>query len=232
MRKLIGMAAVSLAAQALSGCHTVPTLTPELTGPSEPTVNDIAKHIACEIYKSGTVAKLSSDQVSSLKNEVATVLLTLQVDDTVDLTPSLALTRAWTPPAVSLVTTLNADIGGARQRTFTTSYSFDVGTLLAGTQDCRDPKENLYSLGGNLQIAEIIKDGLNLTSDNTAYPYVVHVPKNATDKSGPSFGSKVQFIITQSITNVGPVWTLKYFKGGAVGRAVYSTESAWIRITC
>jgi len=115
-------------------------------------------------------------------------------------------------PAVSLVTTLNADLGGARQRMFTSSYSFNVSDLLNRGKACDKPKEDLYSLEGDLQINEIIKDGLNVT-DPTKHDFVIRLPANVADKSGPSFGSKVQFVITQSVSNFGPVWTLKYFKG-------------------
>ena len=204
---------MSIVALALGGCtHTVPALTSEFAKhPSGPTVDAIVDHIACEVARSDALTKPDSNR--SLNDYVVTVLLTLQVDDSADLTPSLGLTQPLTKPAVSLVTTLNADLGGARQRMFTASYSFNVSDLLSKGKSCDEPREALYSLEGDLQINEIIKDGLNVT-DPTRHDFVIRLPANATDKAGPSFGSKVQFVITQSVSNFGPVWTLKYFKGG------------------
>jgi hypothetical protein len=212
MEKLPGLAVVSVAALTLAGCaHTVPALTSELAKhPSGPTVDAIVDHIACEVVRSDAVTK--PDNNRSLNDYVVTVLLTLQVDDSADLTPSLGLTQPLKKPAVSLVTTLNADLGGARQRMFTSSYSFNVSDLLNKGRSCGNPSEYLYSLEGDLQINEIINDGLNVT-DVTKHDFVIRLPANVSDRSGPSFGSKVQFVVTQSISDFGPVWTLKYFKG-------------------
>ena len=205
--------AAVLACSTLGGCSTVPRL-----------VLDPRRFNRSRGLPTSSITSLARSpdlqDLSTLKSGkyLATVLLTLQVDDTIDFTPSLAETQLIPKPAtLQVVTTLSGDIGGARRRTFTSSYSIDL-TQLGSSANCRAAsEEKLYDLRGDLGLSEIIADGLASQNDGLvpggSDSAIITAPKSATDKSGPSFGSTVQFIVTNSMTAFGPVWTLKYFKG-------------------
>jgi hypothetical protein len=67
-------AALAGAAAAVSGCAHLPGLSFEADRPSELTIGDIRSHIYCELQHAGVPA-----------DEYVTVLLTLQVEDSVDI---------------------------------------------------------------------------------------------------------------------------------------------------
>jgi hypothetical protein len=217
MRKFTISVAVGMMAALLSACNTVPALLPDPGSDSRLTVKDVVDHISCELWRADQTwennhAKADQARRDEFSHYLVTILLTLQVDDSIDVTPSLSYTNVLPKPATSVVTTLNADLGGARRRTFTTTYVVDVSKL-DKTGSCPSrPKEKPYNLGGNLGINEIVADGLEVRNEDPAIKQPVGDP---TDKSAPTFGSLVQFVVTRNLSGLGPVWTLKYFKGPA-----------------
>lgn len=218
-RHRICMSLAGVAVCGLTACAGVPELPEREVGQSRATVTDIIDHISCEL--------LHSDQGLANDHYFVTVLLTLQVDDFADFTPSLS---AINPLAGSstFVASFSGDFGGSRQRTFTTTYTIDAFNLLNGTDKklkasngadkkiCPDkdapyrPPKKLYNLSGDLSLAEIVRDGLEAKTRGGG---IIDKPTTADGKTAPAFGSKVQFIITQSMTGAGPVWTIRHFKG-------------------
>lgn len=200
------MRSISLIGVALlvTGCaHTVPPIKLTHIGQgSPPTVQDVLNHISCEIKQ----ADAENGNILSKDKYIVTVNLTLQVQDTFGLTPSINYTEALKAPSKDLVTGLGADLNNQRRRNFTTSYVIDATQLTK--QPCAPPPgtdqtERLYDLTGNLRIGEIVEQGLKAG----VMPGVI-----ANAKTTPSFGSVVEFILTRG-ANVGPVWTLRYWKG-------------------
>jgi hypothetical protein len=211
MTRIYGLIATGLVCAVLAGCASLPDFSSDAGADTALTVEDIVHHISCEIANSHDLPQMKG----AVKGPgyLATVLLSLQVDDSVDLTPSLSMTQILPKPATSLVTLLNGDLGGARRRLFTTTYSIDISKL-SYTCACPNlPKTKAYNLRGDLGIAAIIHDGLSSQNDHLFPDDIITQARNPTDKSGPAFGSQVQFVVTKSITGLGSVWTLKYFKG-------------------
>jgi hypothetical protein len=209
---------VSLCA-ALAGCAGVPDLYPD-SKPSAPRVNDIARQISCELYSGTSISPLADGKY------FVTVLLTLQVDDNVDFTPSLGFISPLSGAMENVTTTVSGDLGGARRRTFTATYTLDATALKDhGAQWCGkfQAANKTYKLDGTLGLNEVVEDGLGII--NPARP-ALHVPSPSTpaDKSAPSFGSYIQFIITRSMTGLGPVWTVKRFKGPGGSTGLFNAK--------
>jgi hypothetical protein len=194
------------------------------------TVTDVVDEIVCEI---GASPGLASDPKPPNRQWIATAILTIQIDDTIGLTPSLNFIQPYATAATSYMTTVSGEYSGQRQRTFTTTFTIDVGKLQAyyvKYKDqglCSEPRHGRVRLEGNLKIAEIVNSGVNLTrstlTDEKGAPFdnkdfIVGTLQLDPDvdpgaKLLPSFGSTIQFIIKHSLSSLGPLWTLKRFKG-------------------
>jgi hypothetical protein len=222
--KMTATAAVT-AAVCLGGCTTTaPAFHYELQEPapgvsarkSAITVGDIRDHIYCELKAAGVP-----------NNQFITVALTLQVDDGLDVTPSLAYTQLLHAPRVSVVTALSGDLGGARKRTFTATYTINSTEMNAAPSAPRDDgancglREQVLDLRGDLGIKEIVADG-RLTTERQASPNHdspgLIVEPDGAGKSGPTYASQIQFVLTRAIGSFGPVWTLHHWKGGGADK--------------
>ena len=163
-----------------------------------PKVADIVDEIACELGAAG-VNQLHNTPYSVL------VFLTLEVDDNLDLTPSVSLINPLAVTGEVETNTLSADLGGARKRTFTTSYYLDTTKLPTVCASNRNEKK-LYKLSGSLDLFEIARDGAGVLDKGS-------IQKPQDPKLVSTFGSTVQFTITRQLSSLGPLWTLKRFKG-------------------
>lgn len=193
-----------IAALLVTGCvHTTPDIKLTHVGPgSPPTIQAVMNHISCEIKQ----ANAANNNVLKDKSYIITVSLTLQVQDTFGLTPSINYTETLKAPAKDLVTSLGVDLNNQRRRNFTTSYVIDAKQMDSQACEQTSPPgsaERLYDLTGNLRISEIVEQGLKAGN----MPGVI-----ANAKTAPSFGSVVEFILTRG-ANMGPTWTLRYWKG-------------------
>lgn len=206
---------VACAALAISaaGCtHTVPGLIPGKTNHynAAPTVEALVDHITCELRDANaqTGGKLAAEKY------LIGVTLLLQVDDQFGTTPNVTYTEGLKAPAKDLVTQLGLGLDGQRRRTFTTTYNIQAEDLAKVTVPIcagyTDGREKLYSLNGNLRLKEIVASGLAARERGGG---IITNRTDASDKSAPTFGSQVQFIVTQSMSSLGPTWTLRYFKG-------------------
>ena len=184
---------------------------------SGPKVNDIAKHISCELAAS---IKASNHAAMRDDNYFIKVFLTLEVDDSLDVTPSLGLIDPFTKAMTNVTTTAAGDLGGARQRIFTATYSLESAKLAdpAWCTGVDIVSRKTYRLNGNLGFDEVVDDGLDITKDGydlTTDPgYAgLHIVTTGNDQSAPSFGSTIKFTITRQLSGLGPLWTLTRFKG-------------------
>lgn len=206
-------AVAGLASLLVAGCGVPslysPPVPPNGTGQvSEtllaPKVADITDEIACEL------GRAKQDHGLLTSPYIVTVLLTLQVEDNLDLTPSLGFIHPFKSGAGNVTTTVSGDLGGDRKRTFTSTYYLDSAKLDTAACNPRRDKRRLFTLTGSLGLTDIARDGEGVIARETA---VTHTPQNKDDKSIPTFGSTVQFIVTKSITALGPVWAVTHLKG-------------------
>ncbi len=166
-----------------------------------PKVQHIIDEISCEL------ADVHKYQLGG-KSYLITVLLTLQVDDNLDVTPSVSLVRSLLGGTESETTTLSADVGGGRRRTFTTTYYLESDKLPDGCKPTGG--DRLLRLDGNLGLFEVARDGAGVIAQG---PAVHQIKPGKDDKAVSTFGSLIQFTVTRGVTGLGPVWTLKRFKG-------------------
>jgi hypothetical protein len=197
-----GRYAALVAVVFLSGCAGVPQLyRPDARNPSKtlaPKVDHIVDEIACELRD------LSKTHLSE-QPYIITVLLTLQVDDEINLTPSLSFIEPLSTAGTNRTLTENLGVGGARQRSFTSTFYFD-SSKIAAMDACGDRVKKLYRLDGNLGLAEIARDGIGIGTKQEEL-------KSGAAPSPPTFASQVKFVVTRSVGALGPTWTLTSFKG-------------------
>ena len=197
-----------LLACGLTACAGVPPLPGGNSVHSRVPVTDIVNEISCELSSVGDI--LAGGRY------FASVLLTLQVDDSADFTPSLSAINPLTGSS-TFAASLTGDLGGQRQRTFTTTYTIDAVQLVKDRRDLQcsadghfKPGWKPYSLAGDLGLKEIVYDGIWAKDLKGG---IIQAPSKAEDKAAPTFGSKVQFIVTETLVGAGPLWTIKHFKG-------------------
>jgi len=199
-----------------SGCSGVPQLYRPFPGKDAhialaPKVNDIVRQIACEL-RNASLTHLNG------RNYLVTALLNLQVDDTLHVTPSLSFINPLA--AAKNSTILEAlDVGGERRRTFTTTLYLEtnelikirqhgeLGTSITSNPTCND--KALYSLSGDIGLTDIVRDGVG----SYLVRYGDFEPHADAGANKPLFGSTVQFAVNRTVTALGPIWTLKRFKG-------------------
>lgn len=196
-----GRRAALVSAVLVSGCAGVPQLyKPATVEPSRtlaPKVDHIVRQIGCEL---GALSKVHLAD----RHYIITAILTLQVDDEINLTPSLSFIEPLTVAATNRTMTQGLGIGGSRQRTFAATFYFDSRKLLA-LAPCDAQPDRLYRLDGNLGLAEIARDGIGVHARQTAM--LGEAPP------APTFASQVKFVVTRSVSALGPTWTLISFKG-------------------
>lgn len=163
-------------------------------------MKDIVDEISCELVQANNGVLLTH-------RHIITVLLTIQVDDNLNVTPTFLFTNVLSGQNRTFGLSEGIDIGGARKRTFTTTFHLDSAKLNGYSQQCDDRrKKRLYSLKGDLGLSEIVRDGTATIGKLTPIQYV------EGDKK-PSYGSTVQFVVNRTVTALGPLWTLDTFKG-------------------
>jgi hypothetical protein len=192
----------------LSGCAGIPELyKPASTTRDDPTlapkVDHIVERIRCEL------ARVSSYQLKG-KDYVITVLLTLQVNDELNLTPTLSFI---TPLKGTNTRTVSEGlgIGGARERMFTSTFTFN-SLDLARQKACDDMPKPYYRLDGDLGLADIARDGIGIGNLQDA-AQAPTTDGTAPRPNQPSFASQIKFVVTRSVSALGPTWSLVRFKG-------------------
>lgn len=229
MRKWMNACAAMICAALLAGCmHTVPAFKPGEPEPyvSAPTVTQLAEHIVCELRRANASEIYPGGRTLSAESYTALVTLLVQVDDTVGTTPSIAYTELLKSPATSLVTTLGLDVNAQRKRTFTTTYTVDIGKVVASAElskkcGTKEAGERRYDLRGNLGINEIVADGFAIRAVGDG------VFAKRIKETLPTFGSQVQFIVTRGVSGVGPIWTLRYWKGPSSAAGLFNGKQLY-----
>jgi hypothetical protein len=199
----------------LTGCATATNLHLGDANQQYLTAADILDHIACEI-------KVAEADVPELRATpyLATVNLTIQVDDAYGVTPNLSFIQPLAPPNTSLTNVANMELSGTGQRIFVLNASIKTDQISGlnaakpvGVKDCVLEAHDQKMLGGDLNIAEAIKTGIG------SYRGKAYILGGTADSAGPlakyapSFATTIQFTLKKGVDGIGPTWVLKRFKG-------------------
>jgi hypothetical protein len=220
--------ALSALSFATAGCAVAPFDAP-IGKVGYPRVNQILDRIQCEIAEARDSPTINSYKVKERMRQqnlqpfdkwVASVILTLTVNDTEGLSPSTSgLTLAVIDPLK--LTNNSFGFGGSvilyqqRARTFTQQYSLQIDSIpINETCENIEKKWHDFNLEGDLGLREQIYTGLHAFDKSEEGEYDV------TQKAGSpdGFGATVSFDIYKGLGSVGPTWTLVRFKTtGGVG---------------
>ena len=178
----------------VGGCSGVP----QLDVPSGLTVAHIIDKIQCEVWEARRTHK-------GLRDKQWTVVanLTLQVDDSVGLTPTVSFIHPFATAGTSFTFGASAALKGARQRIYVEQVEILVNDVKE--RSCRSAKDD-FSLTGNLGIVETVGLAMRSLDPNDAARFMPDADKDA-------FGQTIQFAVTKNVSAVGPTWTLVHFTG-------------------
>lgn len=188
----------------LSGALVACTTTPNFDLRESITVARLARHIECEVYEAyQKYPRLYKEQW------VAVAILSLQVDEDANLTPSLTHIHPITA-VTSFMFSEAGKLGTSSQRIFTENMTIEIPALVNAIKKsnyCVAEKNADTDLAGDLGIPEVVGMGFS-TASLTSYH-----PMTGGGSATSAFGESVQFIVTMNLNGVGPTWTLKNFKG-------------------
>jgi hypothetical protein len=195
---------------ALSGCVGPP----DFDTPRPLTVQQLVHHILCEVYNS-TKAK----QPKGFEKWAGVANLYIQVDDNKSLTPSITYINPLAAVA-SFMFGGNAALGEMRQRLYTENFPIHFDKLTPEKfKNCAKAERDEFNLNGDLGIKEVFEMGLETftashETENESSKGETDLTASLTDDSNKlSFGQTIQFIVTKSVTALGPTWTLRHFIG-------------------
>jgi hypothetical protein len=196
----------------LSSCASTPDLEGVESG--APTVKDIVHEVQCEVLRATTTKDNRAIFQGSQWAAVAT--LTLQVDDSAQLSPTLSFINPLSV-AASFAFGIGAQATNSRTRIFNETITMYLDQNPA-------PEIPVCSqstrLAGDLKIEDVVDVALRST-DGT----VVGKPPKGL-KGSNSFGETVQFAVVRNVNGVGPTWSFKTFKGpgGLIGASRTNTQ--------
>jgi hypothetical protein len=189
----------------LEGCATAPSI--EQVDSNPPTVRDIVSRIQCEVY---TAATEHRSEFATTSKWAVVANLTLQVDQSGQLSPTLAFIDPLKAAVTSFTFGVGASLNGTSQRIYNETVTIYLDQLLNGSGP--SPCTEGFRLRGDLKIKETVDAALSSTGD------LLKPPPDGV-KASNAFGETLQFIIVKNLNGVGPTWALKYFKGPVVSWA-------------
>lgn len=222
-RLLLGLASAAL----VSGCSTLPkfggVLHPdEVVGP---TVQDVVKHIQCEI--TNVLVKDKEDKVLRDLHTyrfMTSAVLTLEVTGSQAFNPSVNQVEPYLRAGTSRIIALGGTYSGTQRRTITVSFLLDLDPAKAELAAAKGGACFEYNAEGNgitgtLGLREILLSGI-MSTRGYFFPTTPEYDSNgkpidAKSRPKPSFGSTVEFAIARTIGG-GPNFTLTYFRAPAV----------------
>ncbi|WP_050400005.1 hypothetical protein [Bradyrhizobium embrapense] len=214
-------------ASIVGGC-AVPHYDVPYTNLGRPTVTTIVERIQCEIRDLVRSDVADPSAPSSmygpfLRSQDFDVLIAMSID--VNESGGLTPTMSYMNPLTSFTFSASGTLSESRDHTFTENLQFsarqiyldwysaelaakagiDPRSLGLSTHDCPPADTNL---SGTLGISDFVamaarSDGLNM--------------QKTADSDGV-FGGTIQFVVTKSVSAVGPTWALVHFNGpGGLG---------------
>jgi hypothetical protein len=228
--------AVLLCVLTASGC-AVPHYDVPYTDVGHPTIKTIIQRIQCEIRD------LVRDDIANptdasrlygryLLNQDFDVLiaLSIEVNDTGGLTPSLSYMNTLSP-LTSLVVSGNGTLSESRDHTFTENLQYSVRQIyidwysyMLAEQAGVDPK----SLGLTLHDCPTADTNLSGSLGIVDFVAMAAASEGLNTSTAPDkiFGGTIQFLVTKNVNALGPTWTLVHFKGpgGLVNLSEVNTD--------
>ena len=178
-----------------NGPRDMPTQQLARKDPATSPARALVLHVLCDI------SHVSAAHRSELKGYQVVVSLTLKVEDSDGLTPSLSFITPMHPSSTSQTNLLGGEITQSRMRTLIENDQFDLAQIDTARACDLDPG---YGREGDFRIATFVEEELS----ETPLPGL----SMAKDKSNTIFGTTVQFALKQTISG-GPTWVKVHFKG-------------------
>jgi hypothetical protein len=216
----------------LGGCSSMPAFEAPASKDGYPTVAHVIRKIECEIALARYAEENNTPKflhylhytlnLADFSKWVASVTLSLTINDTEGLSPTGGLALAYLEPLKTVGTSFtfgaNALWYQQRQRIFTQTYTVTIGSL--STKACNGLNGKLpdINLAGDLGLRDQIDMGLHAFHRDNSSDYSTDADP-ANNGSPDTFGATVSFDVFKGLTGVGPTWTLVHFSGpgGGVG---------------
>lgn len=168
---------------------------PRLDIPSPLTVAHIIDRVQCEVLEATSrFPKLRSQDWSVAVN------LTLQVEDSVGVTPTVSFVQPLATAGTQFSFGASAALKNARQRIY--SESLDIRVAALKPRNC-EAEQSRFSLTGDLGIVEAVALGMSSIGPDDGAGF----------KKDKAFGQTIQFVVTRNVSGVGPTWSLVHFSG-------------------
>jgi hypothetical protein len=220
--KALFICAAVLTAPACSGC-AVPHFDVPVDTAGQPTVATIVQRIQCELRDivrddpPNTGDAFHRNFLMDGDYDVA-VSLSLEVNDTGGLAPTLSYMHPLSKVA-SFMFGGTATLSESRDHNFTENVQLSVRRIYTewkkgiNRHDCPPADTNL---AGTLGIKEFVAMAALTPQLAEDRPPPTPTDKNPAPKT--AFGGSIQFLVTKSVTALGPTWSLVHFKGpGGLG---------------
>ncbi|MGE3335373.1 MAG: hypothetical protein AB7I36_17135 [Rhodospirillaceae bacterium] len=200
--RLLGVCGFAL----LAGCSTLPNFNVLREPTDVPTVEDVSKHVQCELQ----AALADKDLQKRLGGAVlvATPSLTLEVTNQQGLAPVLNFIDPLTDPKKNFTAMVNGKLTGTQKRTINVSMSL---TLNTGAKPCANEtvaRKGFSGIEGDLGLKEIMLSGL-ARREQFIYPVYVKKEKDP-GASSLTFGSTIEFTLIYGLGGA-PKWTMTHF---------------------
>lgn len=236
-RQRLTLAAAYVGASFCAGC-AVPHFDVQYSKADQPTAKTIVERIECELRdlvrngRRDDPLTFHRDFLLNHDYEVE-VALSLEVNETGGLSPTLS----YMNPLSSMTSAAfggTATLSESRDHTFTENLQFSVRDIYNDWRTGADLHECPSAdteLAGSLGISDFVamasvSPGLSPPSGASApTPPAASASASAAAAKGV-FGGTIQFLVTKSVSAVGPTWTLTHFKGpgGLVGLSQVNTD--------
>jgi hypothetical protein len=210
--------AVLLGAAMVGGC-AVPHYDVPYTAAGQPTVKTIVQRIQCEIrdlVRDDSEAPHPSHRRFLLNQDFEIVVsMSIEVNDTGGLTPSLSYINAVTP-VKAFTFGANATLSESRDHTFTQNLQFSAREIYLDWYTWKLAKEaNLNAEAMGLTPHDCPPADTNLagTLGISDFVSMAALSEGLMTSSDKVFGGSIQFLVTKNVNSVGPTWTLLHFKG-------------------
>ncbi|MCA0202402.1 MAG: hypothetical protein LCH56_16500 [Proteobacteria bacterium] len=190
----------------LGGCSTLPNFNVLREPTDVPTVEDVSKHIQCELQTA--LADSTVREMLRGATLVATPTLTLEVTNQQGLTPVLNFIDPLTDPKKNFTAMLNGKLTGTQKRTINVGMTLTLTTDAKPCGEADTARKGFAGIEGDLGLKEIMLAGL---ARRERFIYQVYRKvEGKTAISSLTFGSNIEFTIIYGLGGA-PKWTMTHF---------------------
>lgn len=221
MRRFNAVITSCLGASICVGC-AVPQFDVPTDSAGQPTVQTIVERIECEMrdmVRDDTTDPVAFHRLFLLNGDYdAAIALSLEVNNTGGLAPSLSYINPLTKAATSFTFSGTAALSESRDHNFTENIQFSFREIYTKWKynvrpyDCPPADTNLAGTLG-------MKDFISMAA------LTENLDTKQTLSGKGVFGGSIQFLVTKNLTSLGPTWSLVNFKGpGGVTASQVNTD--------